>query len=50
MPEQDNINLVREAYAAFKQGNIQGILDRCTETIDWVLKREKPKSANFLQN
>jgi ketosteroid isomerase-like protein len=33
--EQDNVKVVQEAYAAFGRGDIQGILDRLTDDIDW---------------
>jgi uncharacterized protein len=33
--EQDNVKVVQEAYDAFGRGDIQGILDRLTDDIDW---------------
>ncbi len=35
MSEQDNVKVVQEAYDAFGRGDIQGILDRLTDDIDW---------------
>ena len=36
MSEQENTKLVKSAYEAFQSGNIQGVLDRCTDNIEWV--------------
>src|SRR4030095_8882653 len=30
-----NISLVQQAYAEFAKGNVQGILDKCTDDIVW---------------
>ena len=35
MSEQRNVQVVQEAYAAFNRGDVQGILDRCTDDVDW---------------
>jgi ketosteroid isomerase-like protein len=37
MNEQENINLVEQCYAAFLRGDIQSLLTRFTEDIDWEL-------------
>jgi ketosteroid isomerase-like protein len=33
--EQDNVKVVQQAYDAFGRRDIKGILDRCTDDIDW---------------
>ena len=35
MAEQDNVSVVREAYAAFQRGDIPGLLEMLSEDIDW---------------
>ncbi|HYO90398.1 MAG TPA: nuclear transport factor 2 family protein [Pyrinomonadaceae bacterium] len=35
MKEQENVQTVREVYAAFQQGDIQGVLDRLTDDVRW---------------
>jgi uncharacterized protein len=35
MSEEQNVRTVQEAYAAFKRGEIQGVLDTLTENIEW---------------
>lgn len=37
MSEQQNVQIVREAYASFKQGNIPDVLEKLSEDIDWFL-------------
>ena len=44
MAEQDNIQLIQEAYAAFKRGDVQGILNTLAEDVEWVT----PGPANIL--
>jgi uncharacterized protein len=49
MSEQSNVQVVQDAYAAFGRGDIQGILDRCSEDIDWrtfgpdTIRETKPR-------
>ena len=35
MREQENVQTVQEIYAAFQQGDIQGVLDRLTDDVRW---------------
>jgi ketosteroid isomerase-like protein len=37
MSEQDNIQIVKEAYAAFKSGDIQAVLDKLSDDVVWSL-------------
>jgi len=37
MNEQSNVKLVQDAYAAFGRKDINGILERLTDDIDWQL-------------
>ena len=37
MSEQDNTAIVLQAYNNFKTGNIQGLLDLCSDEIEWKL-------------
>jgi hypothetical protein len=42
MGEQDNANLVKQAYEQFRNGNIAAVLDLCADDIEWEL----PATAN----
>ena len=35
MNEQENINLVRQSYANFLQGNIEAVIKMCADDIEW---------------
>ena len=35
MSEQQNIQTVKSAYAAFKRGDIQGVLNTLTDEVEW---------------
>jgi len=35
MSEQDNVKVVKQAYEAFKRGDIQGVLNTMSEDVDW---------------
>ena len=37
MSEQDNVQLVQQAYAAFGRADIDGILQTLSESIDWFI-------------
>lgn len=37
MSEQDNIQIVKEAYAAFKRGDIPAVLDKLSDDVVWFL-------------
>jgi uncharacterized protein len=47
--EQSNVQVVQEAYAAFNRGDIEGILDRCADDVDWrtygpeTIRETKPR-------
>jgi ketosteroid isomerase-like protein len=41
----NNVHLVEDAYAAFARGDIQYILDRITEDVDWI--NEGPASIPY---
>lgn len=36
MSEEANVQLVQDAYAAFKRGDIPSLLDRLSDDIEWV--------------
>ena len=36
MSEQENVQLVKDAYASFETGNIQGLLDSLTNDVEWT--------------
>lgn len=36
MTEQQNIEIVKRGYEAFGQGNINGLLALCAETVEWA--------------
>ena len=35
MPNEENINIVKELYAAFGRGDIEGILNMLSEDVEW---------------
>jgi ketosteroid isomerase-like protein len=37
MSEQRNVQLIGDAYAAFGRGDVEAIVDACTEDVDWIL-------------
>lgn len=37
MSEQDNVQRVRDAYAAFSRGDIQTVLDTLTDDVQWSI-------------
>ncbi|HLJ55355.1 MAG TPA: nuclear transport factor 2 family protein [Chthonomonadaceae bacterium] len=37
MSEQANVQVIKDIYAAFKRGDVQGILDRLTDDVEWIL-------------
>jgi len=39
MNEQQNTQVVRQAYACFQAGDIPGLLDLCAEDIEWELDK-----------
>jgi len=38
MSEQSNTELIRNLYAAFARGDVQTILDHCTDDVEWTLE------------
>lgn len=36
MSEQENVQLVKNAYANFESGNVQGILDVLSNDVEWI--------------
>jgi len=49
MSEQQNIQIVKDAYAAFGRGDIQSILSSCAADVVWVSPGEgyMPQSGTF---
>ncbi|HZQ51924.1 MAG TPA: nuclear transport factor 2 family protein [Bryobacteraceae bacterium] len=45
MAQNNNVRLIEDAYAAFAKGDIQYILDRVTEDVDWI--NEGPESIPY---
>lgn len=42
MTTQENVQTVRDAFAAIGQGDLQGLLSRCADDIAWVIPGEWP--------
>ena len=38
MSEQSNTELIRNMYAAFARGDVQTLLDHCTDDVEWTLE------------
>jgi ketosteroid isomerase-like protein len=36
MSEQDNIRIIKDAYDAFKKGDIPGLLNMLTDDVEWI--------------
>jgi len=49
LSEQQNIQVVQNAYASFKRGDIQSILNSCAEDIEWILPGDGliPQSGTY---
>lgn len=45
MAQNNNVRVVEDAYAAFARGDVQYILDRITEDVDWI--NEGPASLPY---
>jgi len=45
MSDQTNTALVQKLYAAFAKGDVQTILDHCTDDIEWIM--EGPEIVPF---
>lgn len=41
MSEQQNLQTVRDAYAAFGRGDVQGVLDKLADDVQWELQGPK---------
>ena len=40
MNEQQNIEIIREIYAAFGRGDVDGIVAKCTTDVEWITHLE----------
>jgi ketosteroid isomerase-like protein len=47
MSEQANVELIRAAYAAFKRGDIQAILDSLSKNVEWVAAGVQPVAGTY---
>jgi ketosteroid isomerase-like protein len=47
MSEQGNVQVVQEAYAAYKRGDIQTILDRLTKDVKWIAPGVEPIAGTY---
>jgi uncharacterized protein len=49
MSEQQNTQIVKDAYAAFGRGDIQSLIKACADDVEWVLPGEGliPQSGTY---
>lgn len=47
MGEEANVQVVQEAYAAFKRGNIQAILDSLSKDVEWIAPGVEPVAGMY---
>lgn len=47
MSEEANVQLVREAYAAFGRGDIQSILDSLSDNVEWKAPPVEPIAGTY---
>jgi hypothetical protein len=47
MAERENVEVVRQAYAAFQRGDVAGILERVAEDVEWEGVKGAPRSVPF---
>jgi ketosteroid isomerase-like protein len=47
MSEQANVQAVQEAYAAYKRGDVQAILDRLSKDVVWVAPGVEPVAGTY---
>jgi uncharacterized protein len=47
MSEQQNVQIVNDAYAAFGRGDIQGLLALFAEDIEWIIPGEWPLAGTY---
>jgi uncharacterized protein len=47
MSEQANVQVVQEAYAAFKRGDIQTILDSLSKDVEWIAPGVEPVAGTY---
>jgi ketosteroid isomerase-like protein len=47
MSEQANVQVVKDAYAAFLRGDVQGILDRVSNDVEWVAADVEPVAGTY---
>lgn len=45
MNEQQNVTLVQQSYAAFSRGDIQAIVNACSDQVEW--RTPKPEGVPF---
>jgi uncharacterized protein len=47
MSEQANVQIVQNAYAAFKRGDIQTILDSLSKDVEWIAPGVEPVAGTY---
>jgi uncharacterized protein len=47
MSAQQNVQIVKDAYAAFGRGDIQGLLALFAEDIEWIIPGEWPLAGTY---
>lgn len=47
MSEEANVQVVRDAYAAYQRGDIQNILDSLTQNVEWVSAPVAPFAGTY---
>jgi uncharacterized protein len=47
MVVQENVQIVKDAYAAFGRGDIQGLLALFAEDIEWIIPGEWPLAGTY---
>jgi uncharacterized protein len=47
MSAQQNVQIVKDAYAAFGRGDIQGLLALFAEDIEWIIPGESPLAGTY---
>lgn len=47
MSEQANVKVIQDAYAAFQRGDIQGVLSRLTDNVEWTAPPNEPIAGTY---
>ena len=47
MSEEANVQVVRDAYAAYQRGDIQGVLDSLSQNVEWVAVPVAPVAGTY---